>query len=360
MTTAPVNHAGSDLPPPIVDRWHQPRGEVTWLDADTAAVCTSGPSLALSVDLYAPHAAGRTQVAVARVLDGDGYLPTSNPDWQDATGLLAASTTLVVPAGGAAERVPILLPYTAFPPGTGGAIQVEIALHEPTGQLTAVSRFPVELPPDVDRSPDLLTVTAHTLVALCRSPDGGLSRDEVRVIRTLLCENFQLDELGDLALMRILKTAAHVRHTPETLAEVLGLVLPTSAHERFVNLLYACARADGGVEVAEQGFIDELLRRLDIHDHQRFGPASLRPCFEELELEPGADAEAVKKAYKRLVRDYHPDRVQNLPRGFREYANRKVAALNDAYQRIRVALERKAVAVVEVDDGIEAPNSRGR
>ena len=45
----------------------------------------------------------------------------------------------------------------------------------------------------------------------------------------------------------------------------------------------------------------------------------------------------VKAAYRALVREHHPDRLmaQGMPQEFIDVANKKVAAINEAYHRIR-------------------------
>jgi DnaJ like chaperone protein len=352
-----VLHSGSAYPIPEFDRWNPPTGEVHWLDATANGLSTSGPSLMLATDFTAPRAAGREQIVVVRIRSDGRYLPTANPDWQDPEGHLAVTATVVVGEDGGVEQLPVAIPYGVFPEGSGGLVDVEVAVHEPVGTLVALGTFEVELPADVDRVPDLLTVTAHTLVALVKAADGVFSHEEMKVVRTLLIDNFTLDPLGEAALRRILKTATDVAHDPELLVEVLAPVLPEEAHERVVTMLYATARADGEVHEAEQAFIDDLLARLGVHDHERYGPAGLRPCFEELELAPGATFDEVRAAWKRLVRDYHPDRVQHLAKGFQDYATRRVAAINDAYTTLKEALERSTPVAVEVELAEDDPTA---
>ncbi|MEO1368864.1 MAG: DnaJ domain-containing protein, partial [Acidobacteriota bacterium] len=62
-------------------------------------------------------------------------------------------------------------------------------------------------------------------------------------------------------------------------------------------------------------------------DGVTFTRRRLDELYARLELEPGADAEAVDRAWRRLVRVYHPDRFANDPDRF-ERATRLVAALN--------------------------------
>ncbi|MEM8997578.1 MAG: J domain-containing protein, partial [Acidobacteriota bacterium] len=60
--------------------------------------------------------------------------------------------------------------------------------------------------------------------------------------------------------------------------------------------------------------------------------------YARLELEPGADSEAVDRAWRRLVRVYHPDRFADDADRF-ERATRLVAALNDARAELKRYLQ---------------------
>ena len=144
---------------------------------------------------------------------------------------------------------------------------------------------------------------------------------------------------GDAALRRILKVAAATHHSPQTLSEVVLHSVPAENRSRLVNLLYAAAEAEGReVTKKQQAFIAELLERCQVHDHKRYGPEKLMPAYKELELAPGVSLEDVKKAWRQLVRDYHPDRVQNLAKGFKDFAHDKTSRLNKAYETLRKAL----------------------
>ena len=56
-----------------------------------------------------------------------------------------------------------------------------------------------------------------------------------------------------------------------------------------------------------------------------------------LGLSPQASDAEVKAAYRKLLRENHPDRVtaQGLPEEFIEVANRKMAEINAAHDRIK-------------------------
>lgn len=85
-------------------------------------------------------------------------------------------------------------------------------------------------------------------------------------------------------------------------------------------------------------------------DHQseaRFGrqqsdsadgqPSRSTDPFAVLGVSPGAPAEDIKAAYRRLVKRYHPDKLQHLGEEFRELAEKKFKAIQSAYQSLKDA-----------------------
>lgn len=53
-----------------------------------------------------------------------------------------------------------------------------------------------------------------------------------------------------------------------------------------------------------------------------------------LGLEPGASREEVKVAYRRLVAQYHPDKVTHLGKEFQDLAHRRLRQIQRAYQHL--------------------------
>jgi tellurite resistance protein len=343
-------HAGSRFPVPETDRWQPPTGQVTYVHPESAYVTSSGPSLALWLDLEIARAAGQQRVLVLRFLQRDRYLLSPLTDWQDLEQALAVTLVFTMPEDGTVQQLYLAVPYAAFPPRGGGRVSLEIAVHEQSGYLDALAHVPIDLPDDIARVPDLLSVTTHTLVALSRAVDGSLSPEEEVEILALMIEHHGLDETGEQAIRRILATAVDTFHTPASLVQALRDRLPADDAERFVEVLYAAARADGDVQPNEQAFIDELLHGLELYDHVKRGPEGLEDCWIELEIPPTMTWEAVRAAYKARIKDYHPDRVTSLAIGFRDYATRRSAAINDAYVRLKGVLRPEESAEIATDD----------
>jgi hypothetical protein len=102
------------------------------------------------------------------------------------------------------------------------------------------------------------------------------------------------------------------------------------------RLLKDLAQSDpDGVERAEQSGAIHLNDELEILS---IGPEEQRDCFEILGLPPSASMEELRAAYKRLIKQYHPDRVYGLAPAFTKLAEAQTRRLNAAYQQALIAV----------------------
>jgi hypothetical protein len=82
---------------------------------------------------------------------------------------------------------------------------------------------------------------------------------------------------------------------------------------------------------------------------------NLQQCFKILELEPTDSLQAATRAYKDLVRVWHPDRFQKNPR-LKEKADKKLREINLAYNYLRSHFEsNRAGTLTKFQDS--SPNS---
>jgi DNA segregation ATPase FtsK/SpoIIIE-like protein len=79
------------------------------------------------------------------------------------------------------------------------------------------------------------------------------------------------------------------------------------------------------------------------HEHtfqQNQARESLRDDYKNLKVPFGAQFEEVKQAYKKLLRQYHPDKHANDPQKFK-MATEITSKLNQSFQRIKESEEKK-------------------
>jgi DnaJ like chaperone protein len=177
--------------------------------------------------------------------------------------------------------------------------------------------------------------------------DGRVTRDEIAAFKRI----FRIDdaEVGDVA--RIFNEAKTSAEGFEPYARQIAALFrddPAVLGELLIGL-FGVARADGEVSAAEL----EVLRRIgaifgfDVRTFEqtraqysagRRARAPLGPedAYAVLGLSPSASAEEIRRTYRRLVREHHPDRLvaAGMPEEMVEQANRTLAAINAAYDRI--------------------------
>ena len=175
--------------------------------------------------------------------------------------------------------------------------------------------------------------------------DGVVTLDEIRAFKRV----FQIDddEVGDVA--RIYNQAKVSAHDFEPYARQISALFGRDPFllEELLTGLFEVARADGELNPAE---VDFLRRVAAIFGFDRAAFELIRARFSAtarnlsgsddayavLGLARSAGDDEIKRTYRRLVREHHPDRLvaKGLPPEFVEQANRTLAAINAAYDRI--------------------------
>ena len=64
------------------------------------------------------------------------------------------------------------------------------------------------------------------------------------------------------------------------------------------------------------------------------GAADEADAYELLGVLRGCTPDELKKAYHKRVAEWHPDRLEGMAGELREYANRQLALINAAYERL--------------------------
>ncbi len=107
-----------------------------------------------------------------------------------------------------------------------------------------------------------------------------------------------------------------------------------------VHLLFGLAQADGQIDPTEKKIIAQISGYLGIAsaDYESILAMFVKDAaaaYHVLEVDRDANADTVKKAYRRMASRYHPDKVSHLGDEFRQVAEEKFKAINAAYQEIK-------------------------
>ena len=183
------------------------------------------------------------------------------------------------------------------------------------------------------------TIAAIALAAKMARADGEASAAEFATFQRL----FHVDapEAGNARRFYDLakKSMAGFEAYADQAAGLLGPGSPLL--EDLLDALWLIAAADG-FHHAELAYLDHVAARLGFDAAaaarvraRHTGPAEDDP-WAVLGVEPGADAATLRRAYRALVREYHPDRhiADGVPAEFIRVTEARMAAINGAYARV--------------------------
>jgi DnaJ like chaperone protein len=173
--------------------------------------------------------------------------------------------------------------------------------------------------------------------------DGKVCEHEIRVVRQFMSERLKLDAAARQFAIGLFNEAKDNDTPFEEYARQFGQIFSHDPQLRlmFYELLFTIAMADGELHPAEDALLRGSPVHLGLHGDvyetvKRQFVSDLSHHYAMLGLPDGADLSEVKKAYRKLASEYHPDKVvsKGLPDDFVEFAESKFRDINEAYQAI--------------------------
>jgi len=184
------------------------------------------------------------------------------------------------------------------------------------------------------------TIAVIALGAKMAKADGQVTRDEIdafkRVFRIPPEEAKNVGRVFDQARRDVRGFEPYARQVARMFANNPAVL------EELLDGLFHIARADGQVSAEELAYLQQIseIFGLDSSRWERvragnMGPGQSSP-YEILGVPHAATNSEIKMAYRKLVRENHPDRLiaQGMPQEFIDLANEKLATINSAYDSI--------------------------
>lgn len=191
----------------------------------------------------------------------------------------------------------------------------------------------------------LMVLTAYIVDA-----DGRIMHSEMEHVRAFLRTNFGERGVreGEALLQQLFQHQRQLRNEQGPAAydrlvqQSCRFVRMQMTHEgclQLVDFLIDLTRADGRVDTVEVEAVKRVAQLLGLSQAQfesllHLGEDSLESAYAVLEISPDATDEEVKRAYKRLALQHHPDRVAALGDEVRKAAERKFQEIGEAKEKI--------------------------
>lgn len=187
----------------------------------------------------------------------------------------------------------------------------------------------------------LLVLSAHMIQA-----DGKIMHSEMEMMRRFLRKNFGEDaeKEGNEILLKLYeyrkeKGESEWQAQIRKACQELTLLTPKTDRTQMAAFLAEIAKADGKIDVTEIKVLREIIVNLGL-DAQlaeqllSLGGTTLEDAYRVLGLTPDATDEEVRRAYRQLVVEHHPDRVAHLGEDIKEAATKKLQQITEAKELI--------------------------
>ena len=176
--------------------------------------------------------------------------------------------------------------------------------------------------------------------------DGKVMHSEMELVRNMLHQNFGdvASQQGDEILRRLFDEQKRVgehqfKNTVADCCRQIAMNMDYSQRLQLLNFLVMISKADGHVDAMEVVAMKECAQWMqmsadEIDSMLGMGKDDLASAYQVLGVSPDATDAEVKRAYRNLALNHHPDKVAALGEDIRKAAEKKFQEINDAKERI--------------------------
>ena len=198
-----------------------------------------------------------------------------------------------------------------------------------------------------DQKEQIFATSVIAISAKLAKADGRISKSEILAFKKI----FDFPAEDEKAISNIFNSAKENIDDYKDIAEQVYKVFKFDRGLLFelLNSLFSIAYADGELHPKEKVMLSDIAKVFQISGNEF---ESLNNIFEAkifkdntsknrsykiLGLSENASLEEVSNQYRKLIKEYHPDKLQGmgLPKEFIDLANQKLSAINKAYTEIK-------------------------
>lgn len=217
-------------------------------------------------------------------------------------------------------------------------------------------------PGDRERVQTAFFTATFSVMGAVSKADGRVSREEIRLAEAVMSQMDLSRDMRQTAMRLFNEGKKHDFPLREVVQQFRAeCSRRTTLLAMFLEIQLQAAYADGRLDTAEDALLREICRMLGISEleYRRLersvaaasqggaagggragvdtGEPGLEQAYQVLGVEPSATDAEVKKAYRRLLSQHHPDKLvsKGLPEEMMRMAAQKTHEIKQAYERVK-------------------------
>ena len=167
------------------------------------------------------------------------------------------------------------------------------------------------------------TFSLTVLATAVMKADGRIMRSELDYVKTFLIRNFGIEATREA--MQMIKELSTRDIPVDDLCQQIRFQMPEASKVQLLYFLFGIAKADGTVSIDHVTFMSVKSMYYD----------DIESAYQVLGIDSSASNEEIKKAYRKIAMENHPDKVGHLGEDIRKAAEEKFSRINVAYEKIK-------------------------
>lgn len=181
-------------------------------------------------------------------------------------------------------------------------------------------------------------VSLIVLTAAVMKADGKVVKSELEFVKKYLHRSFGTEAATDA--IRMLRDVLKQQIPVQQVSTQIGQNLDYSSRLQLMHYLFGISAADGHTNKAEADLIQLIanymgVRSSDFNSIKSMFYSDTHAAYSILGVDPKASNNDIKKAYRKMAVEYHPDKVSYLGEDVQNAAKEKFQKINEAYEAIK-------------------------
>lgn len=187
-------------------------------------------------------------------------------------------------------------------------------------------------------------VAAFSMLAKISKADGHVSEKEIESIDQFMVRDLNLDQASRTIAINIFRQALNSTEPFDAFAIQFYRIFSSQPQiiKLMMDILLRVSTADGFISPEEDVLLRSAARIFNYSDSDFSRLKSryvkeVNRYYATLNIDETASNQEIKKQYRKLVSEYHPDKIEakGLPEEFIKFANDKFKEIQEAYDAVR-------------------------